>query len=246
VKKIFIYCRVSTQEQVSGGGFVRQEEACRKFAEGRGWEVVRVFHESQSGSDEFQDRPGLSEAVVLASEGVAEAILVERADRIARDVIVSELFLKEMRKIKVEVYSADYGEEMVNSNGNETQVMIRQILSVLAQWEKSQIVKKLQAGRRRKKQETGEPCGGPKVYGHRPNEWAGVQTILRLHRAQSSHQRIAEVMTSLTRTEPKQFPKPLMKRMKSRHPSWTWHPFSITRIVDYWHPRVNESLDRIK
>lgn len=247
MKKVFLYTRVSTQEQISGGGFARQQEVCQKFCEARGWEVLRIFEESVSGSDAFQDRPKLLEALTLAGQGVAEAIVVERADRLARDLVISELFLREARNLRVEVYASDYGDELVNAGGDETRVLIRQILSALAQFDKSQIVKKLQAGRRRKKQETGAPCGGPKTYGHRPEEWYGIQTILRMHRSgTTSHQDIAVVMSDLTRGNPRQYPKPQMKRTKkkSRFPSWTWHSFSITRIVEYWDPRVNAALDR--
>jgi DNA invertase Pin-like site-specific DNA recombinase len=157
---------------------------------------------------------------------------------------VSELFFREARKLKVQVYSADYGEEMVNSSGNETQVLIRQILAALSQWEKSQIVKKLTAGRRKKKSETGVPCGGPRPYGYRPGEWGGVQTILALHRGGSPAADIAERMTKLSRENPLQYPKPNMKRKKSRFPSWTWHPYSIVRLIEYWNPRVNIALDQ--
>ena len=56
MKRVFIYCRVSTANQIDGDGFPRQESACRAFAEKNGWSVLRVFKEQQTGSDEWRPK----------------------------------------------------------------------------------------------------------------------------------------------------------------------------------------------
>lgn len=165
MKRVFAYLRVSTAAQTDGDGFPRQKDSCRNFAEGKGWSIVRFFEEQQSGSDQLFDRPLMQELLALCGGGMFDTIIVERVDRIARDVVIAELFFRECKKKGVLVYAADSGEELVNASGDPTRTLIRQILGALAEWDKAQICKKLQAGRRRKKMETGKPCGGPQPYG---------------------------------------------------------------------------------
>lgn len=168
--RVFIYARVSTKEQTDGGGFDRQVETCKRFCEAKGWFPLRVFREQESGSVESMERPELAQAIELCappSDSVlgVEIIVVERPDRIARDLMVGELFYRECRTRGIKVYAADSGEELVNATGDPTRTLIRQMLGALSQWVKSETVKKLQAGRRRKKELTGKPCGGPVGYG---------------------------------------------------------------------------------
>lgn len=167
MKRVLAYLRVSTASQTDGDGFPRQEAECRKFAESKGWFVARALKEQQSGSDQLFDRPVMQELLALCDGyGQFDTIIVERVDRIARDVVVAELFFRECKKKGVSVYAADSGEELVNATGDPTRTLIRQILGALAEWDKAQICKKLQAGRRRKARETGKPCGGPLPYGN--------------------------------------------------------------------------------
>lgn len=170
MKRVFAYLRVSTAHQLDGYGFDRQKEACQKLAALNGWSIARVFEEQESGSVDSMDRPKLLEALNLCGGGAGyDTILVERVDRIARDLVVAELFFRECKKRGVKIYSADTGEELVDAEGDPTRKLIRQILGALAEWDKSQTCKKLQAGRRKKKHETGKPCGGSYPFGDHPN-----------------------------------------------------------------------------
>lgn len=166
MKRVFAYLRVSTAQQVEGDGFPRQLDAVRRFCESKGWSVLRDFREQQSGSDSVMDRPKLAEAIELCTPELGvDTIVVERVDRLGRDLIVSELFFSECKRRGIQVFSADSGEELVNAEGDPTRVLIRQVLGALAQWEKSQLCKKLQSGHRKKALETGRPCGGTRPYG---------------------------------------------------------------------------------
>jgi DNA invertase Pin-like site-specific DNA recombinase len=180
--KVFAYCRVSTKEQLNGGGFDRQQNKIAGFCDKQGWRIVRTFEDQQSGGTEFDSRAGLHEILSLAGANAAhgiETIVVEDASRIARDLMVQEIFLSECRKKGIKVYAADSGEELVMADADPTRVLIRQLLGALAQWEKAQLVLKLQAGRRKVARETGEPCGGPKPYGQTDAERAMIATIVK-------------------------------------------------------------------
>lgn len=182
MKRVFAYVRVSTARQIEGDGFDRQIAACKRLAEEKGWSVVRAFQEQESGSMETMDRPQLMQAINLCEPGGHyDTIIVERVDRIARDLIVAELFFRECKKRGVKVYAADTGEELVDASGDPTRKLIRQILGALAEWDKAQICKKLQLGRKRKKQETGKPCGGSYPFGDHPNPVIRRPQQLALH-----------------------------------------------------------------
>jgi len=199
--KVFAYLRVSTREQIDGGGFDRQLATILSFTEHRGWDVARTFRDQQSGGTEFDNRGGLRELLSLAGRDSAlgvDTIIVENATRIARDLMVQEIFLAECRKLGVKVFAADCGEELVLANADPTRVLIRQILGALAQWEKAQIVLKLQAGRRKKARETGAPCGGPKPYGQTESERAVIGDIWRFRRTNGwTFRRIAQELRAI-------------------------------------------------
>lgn len=164
MKEVFGYIRVSGKSQVDGDGFERQRAAITTFCESRGWLVKRFFQEEAvSGTVEGMDRPAFSEMLGLCGDQLPVTIVVERADRLARDLIVGELILAECKKAGVEVFSSDTGEEMVNANSDPTKVLIRQILGALAQWEKSALVKKMRVARERIRAKTGR-CEGAKPY----------------------------------------------------------------------------------
>lgn len=178
--RVFVYLRVSTKEQLDGGGFDRQQEAARSLCAARGWTIVRTFRDQQSGGTEFEGRQGLQDLLALAGEKNAlgiDTVVVENASRIARDLMVQEIFLSECRKKNIKIFAADCGEELVMAGADPTRVLIRQILGALAQWEKAQTVLKLQSGRRRKALEQGFPCGGPKRFGGTPAEDAAIAEI---------------------------------------------------------------------
>jgi len=134
MKRVFVYTRVSTAEQTDGGGIDRQQSECEAFCSRRGWEVLRSFTEQKTGSCRAMDRPVLSDLISLCGDSYdVRTIIVERADRIARDLIVSELFFQECKARGIEVYAADCGEELVNADSDPTRKLIRQVLGALSE-----------------------------------------------------------------------------------------------------------------
>jgi hypothetical protein len=92
--------------------------------------------------------------------------------------------------------------------------MIRQILGVIAQFEKTVIVEKLRAARERKRA-SGQRCEGVKPYGHFPGEEAGLKLIRELAGTMSTRAIAAELNN-------KQFP--------SRH-GRTWCHSVVAKIL---------------
>jgi DNA invertase Pin-like site-specific DNA recombinase len=116
----------------------------------------------------------------IRSNGV-RLVLVERADRLARDLMVGEVLLAEFRKLGVTVIAADSGTDLTAGDDDPTRVLIRQVLGAVAQFEKSVIVAKLRAARIRKRKATGR-CEGRKPFGTRPGEADVLALIHKLRR----------------------------------------------------------------
>lgn len=201
MSKAFAYIRVSGSGQVDGDGPDRQREKIKRFALQHGLlakadaeELGEFFEEGISGTvdaldrpafvnflkyiDEFQaawkSAPGRMGFVDFGSQELhraTPALIVERMDRLARDLMVQELLLAECKKRGIKVYAADQGAlvDMANDGGDPTRTLIRQILGAVAQWEKSVIVLKLKAAKDKMRRETGR-CEGPKPYGSEPCE----------------------------------------------------------------------------
>lgn len=165
MNRVFGYLRISGAGQLDGDGFPRQIEIINEYCLKNDLSVVRFFKEKPtSGTTEAVDRPALSEAMLLCGGALGiTTILVERADRLARDVVVSELFYREARKLKIKVIEAASGTVLSEEDDTDpTKTMIRQMLGVLAQWEKSVLVKKLRLARERIRA-TGVKCEGAKL-----------------------------------------------------------------------------------
>ncbi len=134
--------------------------------------------EGVSGTKELDDREGLSDLLARIRSNGVRVVLVERADRLARDLIVGELILNQLRELGVKVIAADSGTELTAGDDDPTRTLIRQVLGAVAQFEKAVIVSKLKAARVRKRRATGR-CEGRKPFGTRPGE---VDVVTRIHK----------------------------------------------------------------
>lgn len=188
MKTVCSYIRVSSKGQVEKDGPERQREAIAKFCFAHKLTLKsESFEKAVSGDTEGMDRPAfrdmLTQIVSLRRNGVnVEAIVVERMDRLARDLMVSEVLLAQCRKNKIKVYAADQEIliDMASDGGDPTRVLIRQIMAALAQWDKTNIVRRLRAARDRKKAETGR-CDGKKPYGTLEGEREILDYLLMLY-----------------------------------------------------------------
>jgi DNA invertase Pin-like site-specific DNA recombinase len=120
-------------------------------------------------------------------------VVVEKADRLARDLIIGELILRQFREAGVQVIEAEGGNDLTAGNDNPTSTLIRQILGAVSEFEKSSLVLKLRAARERKKKETGR-CGGSYPFGHYPGEKETLKKMLDGHRIGYSTRSIATVL----------------------------------------------------
>jgi DNA invertase Pin-like site-specific DNA recombinase len=159
-----MYLRVSGDSQIHGDGFPRQREACQKLAEARSMEIVTEFlDEGVTGKMELEGRTGLSACIAYVREHGITTVLCESSDRLARDMIVAEIIVREFQKIGVRVIAAASGIDLTEGDdSNPTAKLIRQILAAVSEFDRCVINLKLKAARQRIKAEGRAP--GTKNY----------------------------------------------------------------------------------
>lgn len=177
------YLRVSSKQQTEGDGFERQRAAIERWNEQHGADHMAEFREEGvSGTTEVINRPALTRLVSYCLEHAPiHAVVVEKADRLARDLIVSEMLIRQFAELGIKVIEAEGGNDLTAGTDNPTATLIRQVLAAVAQFEKSSIVSKLRAARNRKRALTGR-CEGGIPYGGKPGEEKVVALIGLLRR----------------------------------------------------------------
>lgn len=176
------YLRVSGRGQVDGDGLPRQREVISRYVKRHGLRIADEYCDAGvSGTRELENRSGLRDLITrLRSNGV-RIVLVENASRLARDLMVGEVILREFRTLGVKVVAADSGTDLTVDDGDPTRKLVRQVLGAVAEFEKEVLVSKLRASRLRKRRAVGR-CEGRKPFGARPGEVEIVNRILALRR----------------------------------------------------------------
>lgn len=194
--KVVGYARVSTERQVEGWGLDVQEAHLRIWArQGRHRLVAIARDEGVSGSSPPDERPGLVDALAHLRDGRAAAIVVPRLDRLARDLVMQEQLLAEIRRAGGELHSTSAAEDhlLEDDPDDPTRALIRHVLGAVAQYERSMIRLRMRSGKRRKA-EAGGYAGGRPPYGWRargreleedPEEQEVVSVILALRAGQT-------------------------------------------------------------
>lgn len=181
--KAFSYLRVSGKGQLEGDGFDRQRDKIQKWAKANGYVIVREFcEEGVSGVTEATNRPALTAMIEAATKEGVSVIAVERADRLSRDLIVSELLLRDWQSVGIRAFDAESNTDITAGDAsNPTAKMIRQILAVMAEFDKCSIVLKMKIAKDKIRAEKGR-CEGQKPFGDRPGEPDTIARMRQLRR----------------------------------------------------------------
>jgi DNA invertase Pin-like site-specific DNA recombinase len=177
--KAVSYLRVSGKGQVDGDGFPRQRAAIATFCKAAKYDLVEEFHDAGvSGTKDLDSRPGLAALLDRIESNGVTVVIVERADRLARDLMVSEVILAQLAQAGAKVITAD-GADLSSAADDPTRTLISQVLSAVAQFDKSVTVLKLRAARERLRRK-GHRIEGRKPYGFRPDERAIIEHMSAL------------------------------------------------------------------
>lgn len=135
---VALYARVSTEDQ----SVEVQLRELRQAAAMRGWTVVQEFTDVISGSKAA--RPGLDALLVLAKTKAIQAVVAVKIDRLGRSLANFLQLAQKLADMKVAIVCTSQGID--TSNENPCGEMIRGILMVIAQFERSLIIERTKAG----------------------------------------------------------------------------------------------------
>lgn len=173
--KLVAYIRVSTKDQLTMYGPDRQREEIAAFARRNRHRIVAEILEDVSGTVPTCERDGWSEAVAMACNGQAEGVIILDLSRLSRDLIEQEQALREITRCDSRLFSCSGEEQRVIEDPDDPQrTLIRQVLGAVNQYDRTQTVRRMQAGRRIKKAAGGYAGGQP------PFGWRGCDSSKEL------------------------------------------------------------------
>jgi DNA invertase Pin-like site-specific DNA recombinase len=228
VANLAAYLRVSTEAQAEQGlGLDIQREAVTGWAKSTGHKLSSILVEQGvSGAKELDQRPSLIEAFELLRQQRISGIVVMRLDRLARDLILQEQLLAEVRRLGGTTFSTSAGEQgfLEDDPSDPSRKLIRQVLGAVSEYERSMITLRLAAGRARKAQLGGYAYGAP-PFGLRveagqlvqdESEADALRLIRTLHRDGASLRAIGDALEAAGH-RPKR--------------GGSWYPQTIARIL---------------
>jgi DNA invertase Pin-like site-specific DNA recombinase len=126
--------------------------------------------------------------MVQSLNGV-RTIIIERLDRLARELFIQEYILRDLKQRGVRLISV--AEPDLDSDPGR--VLFRQMMGAIAQYDRTMVVLKLKAARKRVRAAAGR-CEGRKPYGSRPGE---PETLLRIRSLRSAGQTFDAIAAAL-------------------------------------------------
>lgn len=227
--KLVAYLRVSTATQAEEGvGLEVQEAAIKVWAKAKGHRIVGWYTDAGvSGSNGLDTRQALPGALGAIKAGDAAGMVVYRLDRLARDLIVQETLLAEVKRMGgiVESTFASEAAFLGDDPADPSRKMIRQILGSVAEYERSMIRLRLESGRARKREKGGYAGHGSPAFGYRAEGKALVadsgeqSAVARIVELSGEGRSLREIITVLDAEghQPKRGDR--------------WHPVTVSRVI---------------
>ena len=142
----------------------RQRDAIEAFARANGFAIVDEYYDKAvSGVDPVGARPAFADMLErLLSNGAKTIIVGESPDRFARDLMVQLAGHDMLKERGITLIAASSPTHFIEDT--PTAVLVRQVLGAIAQFDKTTLVAKLAAARRRKRKATGQKVEGRKSH----------------------------------------------------------------------------------
>nr|WP_295378013.1 recombinase family protein [Pseudoxanthomonas sp.] len=160
------YLRTSSATNVGEGkdSHLRQTAAIEGYAKRSGYVVCEpaYYDAAVSGADPIDARPGFRALLAyLADNQAVRVILVETANRFARDLVVQETGYRLLKDRGIELIAVDTPGGFLDDT--PTAQLVRQVMGAISQFEKASVVAKLRGARERKRALLGK-CEGRKSH----------------------------------------------------------------------------------
>ena len=156
-----IYARVSSMGDRQSTE--RQIEDLTRYAEGKGYEIMRVFQEHISGAKSNQERGVLSECLEFCKTERPGTLMVTELSRLGRSTVEVLKAVEDLTAAGVNTYILDLNLSTFDERGEENPVakMVLTVLALGAEMERKLILGRLNSGRALAKSK-GVKMGRPK------------------------------------------------------------------------------------
>lgn len=156
-----IYARVSSMGDRQSTE--RQIEDLTRYAEGKGYEIVKVFQEHISGAKSNQERGVLSECLEFCKAERPGTLMVTELSRLGRSTVEVLKAVEDLTAAGVNTYILDLNLSTLDERGEENPVakMVLTVLALGAEMERKLILGRLNSGRALAKSK-GVKMGRPK------------------------------------------------------------------------------------
>lgn len=198
LKTAVSYARVSSEKQLRGDGPERQADKVQRFAEVAGYTLAQSFVEPVSGTKDSINRPGFQNLLEYCRQTGISTIIVECMDRWARDLIVGELLLIQCRQLGLTVIDASTGNTLTDESDDPDVKLMRQMLLLMAQYERDKLTYRMRVARKRIKQRNGK-CEGRKGYLDNPKFPQGPKIVARARELRGARMKYRDIAVVLTR-----------------------------------------------
>ncbi|MEV5806008.1 recombinase family protein [Streptomyces parvulus] len=163
-KRVGIYVRISKDRRGQELGIQRQERACRELCERMGWGILKVYPDNDvsASTTSKRRRPGYTEMLRDARDGLIDGIVVYSIDRLTRRISELTSFLEEQKRHAF-AFATTEGEDTATANGR----MILTIKGAVAQQESERMSERVNNSLLQRREQGKPHAGGKRQFGFR-------------------------------------------------------------------------------
>jgi DNA invertase Pin-like site-specific DNA recombinase len=174
----------------------RQRDAIEAFARANGFAIVDEYYDKAvSGVDPVGARPAFADMLERLLSNGAKTIIVESPDRFARDLMVQLAGHDMLKERGITLIAASSPTHFIEDT--PTAVLVRQVLGAIAQFDKTTLVAKLAAARRRKRKATGQKVEGRKSHIEERPEVVALAKALRRRKPKGGQMSLRAISAEL-------------------------------------------------